>query len=107
MTVKSLEELPEVLLSVMGAGGGLGVVLHGENGVLPVPHPFHCAVIEVEVRNLKWFRARDAARIAPDREAVVLGSDKYLAGLKIAYRMVSAPVTVGQLHRVAPEGESK
>src|SRR5206468_6662662 len=36
LCVKSLEELLEVPLGVMGSGRGLGMVLHGENRPLPV-----------------------------------------------------------------------
>lgn len=53
MSVKSLEELGEVRPRVMGAWGGLRMVLHGEYGELPVPDTFHRAIIEVKVCHLK------------------------------------------------------
>ena len=53
MTVKSLEELAEVGPRVVGARGGLRMVLHSKNGELPVPEAFHRAIIEVKVRHLK------------------------------------------------------
>ena len=72
MTVKSLEELSEVLLSVVWAGRTLGMVLDGENGVLPMPHSFDRTVIEVKVRDLKRLRTRDACGVSLDGESVVL-----------------------------------
>jgi hypothetical protein len=53
LTVKRLEELPEVLLRVVGARRGLRVVLDGEDGVLPVADSFYGAIIEVNVCDLK------------------------------------------------------
>lgn len=72
MSVKGLEELLEVRLRIMRAGRSLGVVLDRENGILPVAYPFHRAVIEVEVSDLKPLGTRHAAGIAPHRETVVL-----------------------------------
>ena len=66
MTVKSLEELSEVPLGVMGARGGLRMVLDGEDGVLPVANPFDRAIIEVKVRHLKRFRTRDTRPCPPE-----------------------------------------
>jgi hypothetical protein len=105
LTVKSLEELSEVLLSVMWAGGCLGVVLDGKNGVLAVPNAFYGAIIEVKVGDFERFRARHTPRIASNREPVVLGSDKHLPRLEIANWMVAAAMPVGKLHRLGPKGE--
>src|SRR5689334_22916813 len=53
LCVKSLEELLKVPLGVVRPRGSLGVVLHRENGPLPVAHTFDGAVIEVKVRDLE------------------------------------------------------
>ena len=103
MTVKSLEELTEVLLGVVWARRSLGMVLHGENRGFPVPDAFDGAIIEVKVGHLKCFRARNAPGIAADREAVVLGGDKHLPCRKIADGVVSPAVTVREFDRVPPE----
>ena len=72
MCVKSLEELFEVALGVVRSRRGLRMILHGENRVFPVLHPFDGAVVEVKVRDLKRLGTGDAVSIAPDREAMVL-----------------------------------
>ena len=72
MTVKSLEELTEVLLGVVWPRGGLRMILDGENGVLLVSNTFYGAIIEVKVRHLERFRTWYTARIPPNRESMVL-----------------------------------
>jgi len=72
LCVKSLEELFEVPLGVVRSRRGLGMILHRENRVFPMPHPFDGAVVEVKVRDLKRLGTGDAAGIALDREPVVL-----------------------------------
>src|SRR6185437_1028625 len=82
------------------------MVLHGEQGQLPVAHALDGAVIQVEVRNLEPGRARDAVRVANYREAMVLSGDEYLVAAQIAHRMVATPVAVRQLGRRAAEGQT-
>jgi hypothetical protein len=53
LSVKSLEELTEVSSRVVGAGGGLRMVLNTQGREFSVPHSFNGAVIEVKVRHLK------------------------------------------------------
>jgi hypothetical protein len=79
------------------------MILDRENGVFPVLHAFDGAVVEVKVRDLKRLGTGYAAGIAPDREAVVLGCDKYLSCRKIPYRMVAAPMPVRELHRLSAQ----
>jgi hypothetical protein len=107
LTVKSLEELAEVLLGVVGAGRRLGMVLDGENRGFSVSDAFYGAVIEVKVRDLKCLRTWDTAGIAPDGESVVLGGDKHLPCREITNRVVSSPMSIGELYRVASERESQ
>src|SRR5713101_9407986 len=91
----------------MWAGRRLGMVLHGENRGFLVTDSFYGAIIEVKVCNLKCLRTWDTAGIAPDSESMVLGRDKHLPCRKITNRVVSSPMTVGELHRVASERESQ
>jgi RNA polymerase subunit RPABC4/transcription elongation factor Spt4 len=53
LTVKSLDELAEVASRIVGAWGGLRMVLHPENSELAVAYSFDGAIIEVKVRDLK------------------------------------------------------
>src|SRR5438105_11808134 len=107
LCVKSLEELFEVPLGVMGARRSLRVVLHRENRVLPMLHPFDGAVVEVKVGDLKRFGTWHAGGVTAHREAVVLRRDKYLSCREIPHRMVAAPMAVGELHRVTPERQTE
>ena len=50
--VDQLAELIKKVGGVMGAGGSLRMVLDTEYGVVSVAHPFHRAVVQVDVRNL-------------------------------------------------------
>ena len=97
----------EVALSVVGPRGGLGMVLHGEDRVLPVLHALDGVVVQVKVRDLERFGSRDPRRVAPDREAVVLRGYKYLTCSEIANWVVASPVTVGQFDRVPAQGEAE
>src|SRR6185503_20261296 len=85
----------------------LRMVLHSENWVLPVLHPFDGPVVEVKVRDLKRLRTGNAAGITVHREAVVLRRDKYLSRIEIPHRMVSPPMPVRELHRLAPQRQSQ
>ena len=66
---------------------------------------FNSAIIEVKVGDFQCFRARNAPSVASNREPVVLGSDKHLPRLEIAYRVVPPAMPVGELHRLAPQSE--
>src|SRR5438034_6618932 len=91
----------------MWARGGLRVVLDRENCVLAVLDPFDGPVVEVKVGDLKRLRARNAARLPPDCESMVLRRDKYLSCSNIADRMIAAPMAVGQLHRFPAHCETE
>ena len=95
----------EVPLGVMRPGRGLGVVLDSKNGVFLVSDAFYGAVIEVTVRDLKPFCARNVTSFAPDREPVVLRGDKHLPGLEIPNRMITAAMAVGELYGFPTIGE--
>jgi len=48
------------------------MVLNGKNRVFAVLDPFDGPVVEVKVGDLKRLRAGDAARLAANRESVIL-----------------------------------
>ena len=72
MTVKSLEELLEMALGVMGARRGLRMVLNGKDRFVLVLDPFYGAIIEVTMRHLKLISTRNDTALPPNREPVVL-----------------------------------
>jgi hypothetical protein len=76
------------------------VVLHSKNGVFSVPNAFYSAIIEVKVGDFERFRTRNTPCITPNREPVVLGSDKHLPRLEIANWVVAAAMPVGKLDRL-------
>ena len=83
------------------------MVLHGEERELAVAHALDGAVVQVEVGDLEAGRAGNPVRVANYSEAMVLRGDEHLAGAEVAHRMVPAAVAVGQLGRLAPEGEAR
>ena len=107
MTVKSLDELLEVLPSVVGARRGLRMVLNSENRVLAVLHPFDGPVVEVKVGDLKRLRTRHSPGVAVHHESMVLRRDKYLSRMEIPHRVVSPPVSVRELYRLAAERQTE
>ena len=53
LTVKSLDEFGEVIPCIVGARGGLRMVLNAEGWQFYVPDTFYGVIIEVTVRHLK------------------------------------------------------
>ena len=51
----------------MGAGCGLRMILHAEDGVIAVPEPFQCLIVQVQVSDLNIARER----IGIDRDSSV------------------------------------
>src|SRR5882724_9812129 len=91
----------------MGARRRLRVVLNGKNRVFAVLDPFDGPVIEVKVRDLERLRARNPARLAPDRKSVILRRYKYLSCNNISNWMIAAPMAVWQLHRFSAHCETE
>ena len=60
----------------MRAGGGLGVVLHAEDGQALVPHALEGLIVQVDVAELDVGGKRGGV----DGEAMILGGDLDLAG---------------------------
>src|SRR5579859_7721421 len=83
------------------------MILDGENRVLPMPHPFHSPVIEVEVGDLKCFRTGHSAGVALDCESMILGCDKYLSRMHIPHWVIPAAMAVRELHRLSTERQSE
>ena len=84
---------------------GLGMVLHCEERELAMANPLDGPVVQIEVRDLERGRSGNAVLIANHSETMVLGGDEHLIGADVAYRVVSASVTVGQLGGPAAVGE--
>ena len=62
----------------MRTGGGLRVILDGEERELAVAHPFDRSIVEVQMGDFKAARPGNAVRIANHREAMVLRGDEDL-----------------------------
>ena len=72
----------------MWARSGFRMVLDAENGKSPVPNPFDCAVVEVDVRNVEIVGSRNSALIALHGKPVILRRDCHLAITQIFYWLV-------------------
>jgi hypothetical protein len=62
LDLAGLQHAPEAceeILTIVGAGARLGVVLHAENGFGPVPETFQGTVVQVEVRVLQEIEIGD------------------------------------------------
>src|SRR5258705_11108171 len=91
----------------MGARRRLRMVLNGKNRVFPVLDPFDGPVVEVKVGDLKRLRARNATRLSPHCESMILRCDKYLSCRNIPHWMVAAAMSLRELHRLAPHCQAK
>ena len=85
-------EAGEEILAVDGAGAGLGVVLHGEDGLGLVGKTFQRAVVQVYVRDDHIGNVVDI-----HTETVVLGRDFHMPGREVFNRVVTAVVAEFQL----------
>src|SRR5919206_371471 len=79
---RQLHEPAEVVFGVVGAGGGLGVVLDGDDGEALVAQALDAVVIEVEVRDLDL----GGQAVGADGEAVVVRGDLDLASREVFHR---------------------
>src|SRR6478672_10768620 len=93
-TVELPQELVEQAERVVGAGSGLGVVLHAARRDVEQPDALDRAVVEVHVGQLGLpeIALQALAGLALDREAVVLGGDRDAAVAQVLDRMVAAAV---------------
>mmetsp|Transcript_28396 Transcript_28396/g.62411 ORF Transcript_28396/g.62411 Transcript_28396/m.62411 type:complete len:214 (-) Transcript_28396:1040-1681(-) len=94
------DELLKADISVMGPGGGLGVVLDGHGLLLLVHHACACAVIQVDVGHLhtSW------QSLGVHCEVVVLGADLNAARGVVADGVVAAVVSELELEGLAAKG---
>jgi hypothetical protein len=86
------DEATEEIGGIVRTGGGLGMVLHGEDRQLPVAHALAGSVVQVDVTFL------DAEPLHPSRvdgEAVVLSGDLAATGREVLDGMI-APVVAGE-----------
>ena len=70
-------------------------------------NPFYSAVIEVEVRHFERRGTRNAGRIAPHGEPMILRRYKYLSRSDIPHRVIPTPMPVRELHGLAAERQSQ
>ena len=89
----------------MGPWRGLGMILHREQRELAMANPLDGPIVQIEVRHLERGRSGDAVCVANHSETMVLGGDEHLIGSDVAYRVVPASMTVGQLRRGAAVSE--
>jgi hypothetical protein len=93
-------EIGEERVGVVRAGGGLGVILDGENGQLLVAQALDSVVVQVDLGD---DRAALLQRLGVGGEAVVLRRDRDLAGLEVLHRLVAAAVAELELESRAAE----
>ena len=96
-----LMEFGEEGVGVVGAGGGFGVVLHGEDGAVFEAEAFDGLVVEVDLGDdgavfFEFFLGGG--------EAVILGGDGDFSGLEILDGLVAAAVPEFELKGFGAEG---
>ena len=91
----------------MRAGRGFRMILHREDRKFFVANAFHGSVVQIDVGDFEIRRSRDGGSVAPERETVVLGGDKYLTSRNIADRVVPTAVSIGEFDGLAPESEAE
>ena len=77
------------MLSIVWAGRGFGVVLDRNDRKRAMPHAFHAAVIEIDVRDFDFRRQS----ICLDREPVIVRSDLNVAVAKVLYRLIATAMS--------------
>src|SRR5262245_20720281 len=86
---------------------GLGVILRREDRKCFVPKTFHGSIVQIEVGDLEIGGARYTIQVTLHRKAVILRCNENFSRGQVANRMVSTPVTIGQLHRMPAESQSQ
>ena len=83
------DELIEEIPAVVGPGGGFRMILHREDGPLPVRDSLHRTVVQVDVREPKLRRSRNLVALSEShRESVILRRDLHGVGVEVPYRVV-------------------
>ena len=112
LNIHQLAEAVEEVRRVVGAGGGLGVVLDREGDQATVAaqlQPLDHVVVEAHVGDghvAVGSRRRGVER-RPDGEPVVVRGHLDLAGGAVHHRLVDPPVAVGQLVGLEAEGAAE
>ena len=92
----------EVVVGVMGAWAGFGVVLDAEDGLVAEGQGRHCLVVEIAMADRHPLGGQG---VGVDGEAVVLAGDLHIA--VAAAGVVEAAVAVAELEGGSPQGEPK
>ena len=100
--VHRLRKAGEKEIGVVGAGAGLRMILHTENGPVGEPHPLQRAVIQIEMRDLHV----GGQRLLVDRVVVVLRRDLDVRTVHVADRLVAAMMAELQLERLRPQRQA-
>jgi len=90
-------------VGIVGAGAGLGVILHAEERERFVAHSFIGLIVQVYVRDFYIF-GRERIRIYA--KTVILRGDFHLLGQQILYGMIRTVVAEFQLERLPAEREA-
>src|SRR5215203_2794216 len=100
------DELVEQPQGVVRARSGLGVVLHAAGRDVEQAEALDGAVVEVHVGQLGLAEVglEARARLAADREAVVLRGDRDALRAQVLDRVVGAAVAEGELERLEADG---
>src|SRR5262249_48359787 len=98
---QGLQESVEEAGGVVRAGGGLGVVLDGEDRLAGDLEALDRAVVQVDLSH----PAGGGERGGVDREAVVLAGDQNLPRRQVLNRLVAAMMAEAQLVGRAAQGE--
>ena len=95
-------KVAEMMVSIVGAGAGLWVILHSEDGLLTHRQSCHRSIVEVEMGDLHPIAGK-GNRIK--REAMVLAGDFDLAWR--AAGMVEAAMAIAQFEAGSAKGQAQ
>jgi len=90
-------------VGIVGAGAGLGVILHAEERLRLVAHSFIGLIVQVYVRDFYIF-GRERIRI--HAKTVILRGDFHLLGQQILYGMIRTVMAEFQLEGFSAESEA-
>ena len=78
-----------MMLCVVRAGRGFGMILNRDNRQRPMAHAFHALVIEIDVRHFdfRW------QAVGLDCKAMIVRSDLHVPVAKIFHRLIATAMT--------------
>src|SRR6476661_8490452 len=100
-----LQELAEQRPRVVGARGGLWVVLDCKDRELAVHEPLYGSVIQVHVRHPQRRSAGNALFVPHHGKSVILGRYEHPIGIELAHGVISAAVAVRHLRCASAKSE--